>query len=217
MKKILIIGYGDIANRLSSKLNNDDYRIYGVSRNNHNNIENFISWDWLSEDLPKLESVDYECIVFIPKPSSFNEDGYIDGFIKSSKNIFNLSKEVSFNRFITISSTRVYGEKEKKYLSEHESIPNEFRGNIILQYENSQKERYAKRLIILRFSGLYDSLKGSRSMPANHLHRDNAAKIIRFFIENDFNYSSPEIFNCSEDTSVSISNKKLKKAGFIFS
>ena len=93
----------------------------------------------MSEDLPKLESVDYECIVFIPKPSSFNEDGYIDGFIKSSKNIFNLTKEVSYNRFITISSTRVYGEKEKKYLSEHESIPNEFRGKIILQYENSQK------------------------------------------------------------------------------
>ena len=72
-----------------------------------------------------------------------------------------------------------------------------------------------KKLIILRFSGLYDSLTNKK--PENHLHRDNAAKIIRFFIENDFNYSSPEIFNCSEDKSVSISNKKLKKAGFIFS
>tara|TARA_B100001250_G_scaffold365453_1_gene346142 strand:- start:1266 stop:1913 length:648 start_codon:yes stop_codon:yes gene_type:complete len=215
MKKILIIGYGDIANRLSKKLNDYTYKVYGVSRNNTNNIENFISWDWLSEDLPKLESSDYECIVFIPKPSSFNEDGYVDGFIKSSKNIFNLSKKVSYNRFITISSTRVYGEKENKYFSEHESTPNEFRGNIILQYENSQKERYAKKLIILRLSGLYDSV--SNKKPANHLHRDNAAKIIKFFIENDFNYPSPEIFNCSEDESVSISNKKLKKAGFIFS
>ena len=63
-------------------------------------------------------------------------------------------------------------------------------------------------------SGLYDS--STKEKPLNHLHRDNAAKIIQFFIENDFNYLSPEVFNCSEDASVNISNEKLKKAGFIF-
>ena len=214
MKKILIIGYGDIANRLSSKLNNNDYKVYGISRNNHNNIENFISWDWLSEDLPKLEATDYECIVFIPKPSSFDKDGYIDGFISSSKNIYNLCKEVSFKKFITISSTRVYGDKENKYLSEHETNPNDFRGNIILRYENSQKERYLQKLIILRLSGLYDSL--TKEKPLNHIHRDSVAKIIKFFIDHDTDPSFSEVFNCSEDNSTNISNEKLKKAGFIF-
>ena len=90
MKKILIIGYGDIAKRLCSKLNDDIYKVYGVSRNNTHDAENFISWDWLSDELPKLESSDYECVVFMPKPKSFDKYGYIDGFIKSSNNIFNL-------------------------------------------------------------------------------------------------------------------------------
>ena len=71
MKKILIIGYGDIAKRLCSKLNDDVYKVYGISRNNTHDAENFISWDWLSDELPKLESSDYECVVFIPKPKSF--------------------------------------------------------------------------------------------------------------------------------------------------
>ena len=214
MKEILIIGYGDIANRLCNKLNHNSYKVHGVSRNNSYNIKNFISWDWLSDDLPRLESKNYECIIFIPKPNSFDKDGYIDGFINSSKNIFNLCNKISFNKFISISSTRVYGEKKDKYFKESESSPNEFRGNLILKYENSQKERYLQKLIVLRLSGLYDSL--TEGKPSNHLHRDNAAKIIKFFIENDFNYLSSEVFNCSEDTSINISNEKLKKAGFIF-
>lgn len=214
MKKILIIGYGDIANRLCNKLNHAVYKVYGVSRNNTYKIENFISWDWLSNDLPKLESKNYECIIFIPKPNSYDKDGYINGFIKSSNNIFSLCKKISFNKFISISSTRVYGKKENKYFTESETSPNEFRGDLIFQYENNQKERYIQNLIVLRLSGLYDSL--TQEKPLNHLHRDNAAKIIKFFVESDFNYLSPEVFNCSEDASINISNEKLKKAGFIF-
>ena len=81
---------------------------------------------------------------------------------------------------------------------------------------------YRNKLIILRLSGLYTS----KPISKNHLHRDTAAKIIKFFIENDFNFSSPEIFNCTEDASLfvgekkssygNISNEKIKKLGFIF-
>ena len=54
-------------------------------------------------------------------------------------------------------------------------------------------------------------------MSNNHLHRDNAAKIIKFFIENDFHFKSYEIFNCSEDNpNGKISNKKIKDLGFNF-
>ena len=62
--------------------------------------------------------------------------------------------------------------------------------------------------------GLYDS--ESVIKPKNHLHRDNAAKIIKFFIEKDLNSTSHQIFNCCEDDSINISNERLKKTGFIF-
>jgi hypothetical protein len=93
---------------------------------------------------------------------------------------------------------------------------------VIRHYEQNQAKRYGNKLILLRFSGLYISEPISK----NHLHRHNAAKIIKFFIENDFDFSSPEIFNCTEDASLfvgekkssygNISNEKIKKLGFIF-
>ena len=74
-KNILIIGFGDIAKRLTNNLNKDLYNIYGVSRQDKEN-KNFIKWDWLSRELPSLDNIDFESIVFIPKPSSSSERGY---------------------------------------------------------------------------------------------------------------------------------------------
>jgi len=215
-KNILVIGFGDIAKRLTNNLNKDIYNIYGVSRQDKEN-KNFIKWDWLSKELPNLDNIDFESIVFIPKPSSSSERGYKDGFIDSIENIQKLLSNISFNKFISISSTRIYGKHKDRVLNElDDPKPNDYRGRIISIYEDNQIQNYGDKLLILRFSGLYDS--DSINIPKNHLHRDNAAKVIQFFIENDFNNSSHEIFNCSEDSNNSgnISNDKLKKLGFIF-
>ena len=78
-------------------------------------------------------------------------------------------------------------------------------------------ERYKNKLLILRFSGLYDSISQKNSL--NVLHRNNAAKIINFFIEYTSLDHINRIFNCSEDQNEeasNISNSKLKKTGFIF-
>ena len=55
-KNILIIGFGDIAKRLTNNLNKDLYNIYGVSRQDKEN-KNFIKWDWLSRELPSLDNI----------------------------------------------------------------------------------------------------------------------------------------------------------------
>ena len=225
-KNILIIGYGDIAGRLNSILCKDSYKIYGICRRKKRGLENFIEWDWLSKKPIKLECKNFESIIFIPKPSNNNKSGYQDGFLNSSENFFNFlefSENIFYKKFITISSTSVYG--KLKDLKTHIESPKlkeedtrqtsmEFRGQIITEYENSQIKRYAERLIILRLSGLYKSKPKSK----NYLHRDNAAKIIKFFIQSDNNFNSYEIFNCTEDSKSNgyISNQKLKKLGFVF-
>ena len=239
-KNILIIGYGDIARRLDALLCKDTYEIYGISRSKKKSLKNFIEWDWLSKKLPKLECKSYESIVFIPKPSNGYRSGYQDGFLSSSKNLFNLlevSQKIFYKKFITISSTSVYGYSSDRksnieyrqtpppayfanintpMLKEEDSERSPLRlgGHIITEYEKNQIKRYAERLIVLRLSGLYISKPKSK----NHLHRDNAAKSVKFFIENDFNFTSHEIFNCTEDSNSlgDISNEKLKKLGFIF-
>ena len=215
MKKILIIGYGDIAERVHNQLDNNLFEIYGISRNNTKKIKNFIQWDWLASELPKIENKIFHSLVFIPKPIGLDIDGYNDGFIRSSENIFKLSKKISFEKFISISSTRVYGNNKSSIPIESKTNPDDFRGKIILDYEKNQIKRYAEKLVILRFSGLYKS--DVTKKPLNCLHRNNAAKAINYFIENDFNFSSYEIFNCSENSTSSINNdSKLKNTGLIF-
>ncbi len=239
-KNILIIGYGNIATKLQAILCQDSYKIYGISRTRKRGLENHIKWNWLWKDLPNLECNHFESIIFIPKPSSRSLKGYQEGFLKSSENTFNfieLSKKIVYKKFITISSTGAYGRttSQESYLDESSNIVPMFTEEdpypdyeltdcqqVIRQYEQNQIRRYGNKLILLRFSGLYSSGPISK----NHLHRENAAKIIKFFIENDFNFSSPEIFNCTEDASLfydgikssygNISNEKIKKLGFIF-
>jgi len=239
-KNILIIGYGNIASRLHAILCKDSYKIYGISRSKKRGLKNFIKWDWLSKDLPNIECKNFDSIIFIPKPSNGRQAGYKEGFLKSSENTFNFleaSKKIFYKKFITISSTGAYGltTRHESYLDESSNIvpmfteENPYPGDevdlgqhIIRKYEQNQMRRYRNKLIILRFSGLYTSEPISK----NHLHRDTAAKIIKFFIKNDFDFSSPEIFNCTEDASLfvgekkssygNISNEKIKKLGFIF-
>ena len=218
-KNILIFGYGDLAQRLSLIVDKNSYRLFGVSRTSKETLKNnHISWDWLSEDNPALDVKDFDCIIFIPKPSSYDEDGYKNGFVKSAENIFNLSKELTFDKFISISSTSVYGKGNKDMHYESDNLlPDDFRGKIIKDYESNQIKRYSNKLIILRLAGLYDSITDINFL--NHLHRNNASKAINFFIETSLNFNSYEIFNCCEDREDrkgSISNKKLKEVGFIF-
>ena len=214
-KNIVIIGHGDLGNRLTRILN-DEYKVLHVSRSNKFESSNFIEWDWLSKDGLNIEAKDIDTVIFFPKPSSMDEIGYINGFINSSENIYREFCNLPINKFISISSTRVYNKKDDQMAHESDEISTEeFRGKIIREYEEQQENFYGKKLIILRLSGLYDA--SSNKMPKNCLHRNNAAQAIKFFIEKDFNFTDCEIFNCSEDSvNSSISNKKIKSLGFSF-
>ncbi len=218
-KNVLIIGFGDIAKRINNKIKNNKYELYSISRGNHkSDVKNYFKWDWLSKEIPKLDIAEYDSIIFIPKPSSFDEDGYKKGFINSSENVFRLTSELSYKKFITISSTRVYGNNKSGIYMESDPLSeDDFRSKTLVKYENSQIKYYGKNLIILRFAGLYQT--ASERKFVNYLHRNNAANIIKFFIENEFNSKEHQIFNCAEDRSDeqgNISNLKLKNLGFIF-
>ena len=178
------------------------------------------SWDWLSGEAMPVQDLSFEAIIFIPKPSEMSEKGYLDGFITALKNIQKSLPLLEFKKFISISSTRVFGSNQKGELTENDlAIPNDFRGNIIKEYELMLIDYFKDNLIILRFSGLYDT--SSDKLPFNRLHRNNAAKIIDFFISKPKSGSNTNIIHCSEDKEVEgsskcISNIKLKKLGFTF-
>ena len=112
-KNILIIGYGDIGNRLSKILKEQSANIYAVSR--HGSLDQNIikiNWDWLSNSNLDLPKITFDSVIIIPKPSNLDENGYRDGFISSLENITNSLQNVDIKSVIAISSTRVYGDHQ---------------------------------------------------------------------------------------------------------
>ena len=219
-KNILIIGYGDIGHRLKI-FSNKQYNLYALSRSPvmEEGITH-LSWDWLSGEAMPFHNLSFEAIIFIPKPSEMTEEGYIDGFLNSLKNIQKSLLYLEFKKFIAISSTRVFGSDQKGELTEDDTpIPNDYRGSVIKEYELMLIDYYQDKLNILRFSGLYDTT--TDRLPFNRLHRNSAAKIIDFFISKPFSGSNNYIIHCSEDRGIDESNKcisniKLKELGFAF-
>ena len=141
-KNILIIGYGDIGNRLSKILKEQSTNIYAVSR--HDSLDQNIikiNWDWLSNSNLDLPKITFDSVIIIPKPSNLDENGYRDGFISSLENITNSLQNVNIKSVIAISSTRVYGDHQLGYIDEATlTEPSDFRGNLIKEYELTLSE-----------------------------------------------------------------------------
>ena len=221
LKNILIIGYGDIGQRLKTIINSNKFNIYALNRSSiHEEGIHKTSWDWLSGEPFKFKDISFDSVIIIPKPSEMSEGGYEDGFITAIENINNSLKNVSFKNLIAISSTRVYGPHQLGMLNEESYMePSDFRGKTITRYESLLNTKHPRKLIILRFSGLYDTNSDNKSF--NRLHRNNAAKAINFFINNSDIIDRNNFINCSEDIEIDktkkcISNEKIKKLGFKF-
>ncbi|MDO7709392.1 MAG: hypothetical protein MUQ08_01505, partial [Gammaproteobacteria bacterium] len=137
MKKVLIIGYGDIGQRVSRLL--PEHQIIGVSRNNNTQDHNtsWHQWDWLSGGSLELPNVEISTVIVILKPTSFDENGYQTGYLKAAEIIIkNLNQSLDYHKLVVVSSTRVYGENNGRDITEIDAPqPDDFRGRIILEYE----------------------------------------------------------------------------------
>ena len=218
-KKVLILGYGDIANRLSKLLSKKDFDLYAVSKS-IKKIKNFYMHDWLSDDQFKLDQNDFDSVIFFPKPFDMSEAGYKKGFIDGSRSILNILEKINFRKLILISSTRVYGREQIGLLDEStEPQPSDFRGKLVYDYENLFIKKYNKETFVLRFAGLYTNK--SEVTFLNNLHRDSAAEIIYFILSNQNFETKSYIINCVNSVNAVpgerlISNKKLIDLGFKF-
>ena len=218
-KKVLILGYGDIANRLSKLLSKKDFDLYAVSKS-IKKIENFYMHDWHSDDQFKLDQKDFDSVIFFPKPFDMSETGYKKGFIDGSRSILNILEKINFRKLILISSTRVYGREQIGLLDEStEPQPSDFRGKLVYDYENLFIKKYNKETFVLRFAGLYTNK--SEVTFLNNLHRDSAAEIIYFILSNQNFKTKSYIINCVNSVNAVpgerlISNKKLIDLGFKF-
>jgi nucleoside-diphosphate-sugar epimerase len=156
MKKVLIIGYGDIGSRIAARLPNQEF--IGVSRSAPADLPNveFIQQDWINESKLILPSIDFSTIVLILKPTSPDIDGYQQGFLDASYQIMDFfNNNISYERLVIVSSTRVYGLDNGRNITEAvKPLPDDKQARIILEYEEFVSRESKVEPLILRPSGL---------------------------------------------------------------
>ena len=215
MKKVLIIGYGDIGSRIAARLTEQEF--IGVSRSASAPLPNveFIQHDWMKESKLTLPSMDFSTIVMILKPSAQDPDGYKRGFLDASYQMMDFfNNNISYEKLLIVTSTRVYGLGNGRNITEDiKPLPDDEQARIILEYEDFVARESKIEPLILRPSGLYDeqahwmknhvdTYNGEkyrlRFSEANMFSRSNLSLIIANYICNKelFNISGPLI--CSE-------------------
>ena len=215
MKKVLIIGYGDIGRRISLKLPGQDF--IGVSRSIPADLSNveFIQLDWINASNFIIPAENISAVVLILKPSSPDKAGYQVGFLDASNRIMSfLNNNISYKQLIIISSTRVYGLDNGRNITEAiKPLPDDDQGRIILDYEKLVTSESKVGPLILRPSGLYDdqnhwmrshvnSFQGKKYplhfAEANMFSRDNLSSVIAKYIhEQEFAHLSGPLI-CSD-------------------
>ncbi|MDC0513294.1 hypothetical protein OAO26_05705 [Gammaproteobacteria bacterium] len=215
MKKVLIIGYGDIGSRIVARLPMQEF--IGVSRSASAALPNleFIQHDWMNESKLIVPSMDFSTIVMILKPTSPDSEGYQRGFLDASYQMMNFfNNNISYEKLLIVTSTRVYGLGNGRNITEAITpLPDDEQASIILEYEDFVTHESKIEPMILRPSGLYDeqahwmknyvdAYDGKkyhlRFTEANMFSRTNLSLVIANYICNKelFHISGPLI--CSE-------------------
>ncbi|MDR7088751.1 SDR family oxidoreductase [Cellvibrio fibrivorans] len=200
-EKLLIIGCGDIGQRLALQLASHHYRITGLRRHP-------------PEDLPYLQyrvcdatqtgqldallgSEAFDVIVISMTPAERSDAGYEQAYVQTCRNLVaGLKRHQQQPRLVLfVSSTAVYGQNDGSWVDESSPTqPESFSGNRLLEAEQViQANGFAHSCI--RFSGIYgpgrnrliEQVKQQRASASPHytnrIHADDCAGVLAHLIE----------------------------------
>ena len=198
-EKLLIIGCGklglNIGNVLSKK-----FEIYGIKRKKSNNkfIFNVLELDIFNKEFnKKIQSINPDYIIYSVSADNKTEDAYQNAYVNGLR----LSTDAAImcsnmKHFFFISSTRVYGQKSEKILSEFTvPLPNDFGGSALLEGE-ILLNNISLSSTTLRLSGIYGRerthMLGLAQRPedwpdsnrwTNRIHEDDIVHFIAFLLD----------------------------------
>ncbi len=200
---ILILGCGQIGHALAEQLAQDTYnndqaqhQITCVSRSaktfSHDNIQH-LAQDLQNLDLSHQPSFDW--VYVIVSPDERNVDAYQQVFIDTARPVFQALQHHPVHKVIFISSTRVYGEDQGRWIND-ESIPNtdDSIGQTLIAAEQLWSAYWQEKLTIIRPSGLYrehseflkkkalESEKLFTNHWTNRIHRTDLVGFLQYLI-----------------------------------
>jgi nucleoside-diphosphate-sugar epimerase len=198
--KILIVGCGQLGFSIVKNADPDIFKLYGFSRSLRKSPA---SIEMHQVDILKTEAIDAiklinpEIIIYAVSADAQSIESYQEHYVAGLKNTYKAILELDhFKHLFFVSSTRVYGQKTTKILSELDiAEPSDYGGEALLEAETVARQLKDKSTI-LRLSGIYGPnrtrmIQLAQSNPgnwpatnnwSNRIHEEDAARFIVFLI-----------------------------------
>lgn len=200
MKRILLLGYGDIAQRVARLLVRRTWEAVGVCRHPEDKeaVEGveLVAADATNEqDLRRLFSDRFDAVLVTMTPDGRDKDAYHKGYVIPCRHLQQVLGQLAEPpRVIYVSSTGVYGQRDGEWIDENSPTePDRDTGRMLLQAEQAIAGCHAPTTI-LRCTGIYgpgrDRLRemiraGEATItPAwsNRIHADDVAGFIAYLL-----------------------------------
>lgn len=201
MKKILILGCGDVGTELASILSTSGYLVTGVRRNHPPRDLPYhpLSFDVCEAEAYAVLEQDYQAVVYAVAADKRTEEAYRKAYVEGLRQALKFFEQLSSSpRFIFVSSTGVYGQDQGEWVDETSVCnPQQFSGTLLREAERLL-ESSPLDSIIVRLGGIYGpdrtrllrmvrngELECVRNYPrfTNRIHRDDAARLLKYLIE----------------------------------
>ena len=190
MKRLLIAGFGDLGQRLASRLERQgEWQLHAVRRS----AAQSDSITFYRADLTRAETLGalpkhVDAIVYQATPAERTAAAYQAIYLEGLQNLL---VQTTSDQLIVVSSTAVFGQDQGQWVDERSATePERFNGRILLEAE---QEALAAGGQVVRFSGIYGPgrkrlLQQVRSGQAacgrdqiqwtNRIHADDAAAVL---------------------------------------
>ena len=199
--KILIVGCGQLGFSIVKNADPDIFKLYGFSRSlkkSPPSIEMHQVDILKNEAIDVIKSVNPEIIIYAVSADTQSVESYQDHYVAGLKKTYEAILELDhFKHLFFVSSTRVYGQKTTKILSELDiAEPADYGGEALIEAEAVARQLKDKATI-LRLSGIYGPnrtrmIQLAQSNPgnwpatnnwSNRIHEEDAARFIVFLIK----------------------------------
>lgn len=199
--KVLIIGCGQLGFSIVNNADSDVFKLYGFSRSLRKSPA---SIEMHQVDILKTEAIDAiklvnpEIIIYAVSADTQSIESYQDHYVLGLKKTYEAILELDhFKHLFFVSSTRVYGQKTTKILSELDiAEPSDYGGEALMEAEMVARQLKDKATI-LRLSGIYGPnrkrmIQLAQSNPgnwpatnnwSNRIHEEDAARFIVFLMK----------------------------------
>ncbi len=199
-EQVLIVGCGDIGQRLAQCLPQDTYEVTGLRRTPSEDTA-FLHYQACdvtdSQQLAQVLQHNFDVVVVTMTPSERSDAGYERAYVQTCQNLVTALRAQAQKSplLVFVSSSAVYGQMDASWVDEASpTLPDGFSGKRLLEAEALIKNS-GFAYTIVRFSGIYgpnrnrliEQVRQAKASASTHftnrIHADDCARSLAHLIE----------------------------------